>query len=1523
MSDFRKRPWRSGKLVSSAVQELFEPVGFRRDTLGLPRDTKVFEGERVTVRAGQVYPTYFAALTGQGVTTAAGSLSVAPIEYQWFTDSFTDSNGTNITSHIETDTWVEIVASGGTGEPQIQSNRARNLSTSDNWVGYVNYPPYGEGAYQTLESVFYRRATSTGGGSNELTEAVLIRVEDYGGGIWDGYLFGWSEADDTWYLKRNNNYSGISDLASSTTNAFTGTSQSRTLKIIVSDPDSSTVNIKCYVDGTEVIDHDDTAAGRLANPIRGLGVYFWLSGSVDIDSINAVEQLNKLTGQAVTVNKGDVTAFWYPVPGAYLSPGHQITVTGGTLLPVIGDGANVELTGLSVTTDYGDLGVQVGAGAGTTAGALKPKLTASNSYNASPHPDHVTNQYVYRNGSWVAIAEYDKNAAVGTKYAVFETEDGRAGASFLSVYPDIGTSSRFPRASGPQSTQRYNWGYDAGGMFSADENGVRHSAHFRSLTPPDSTYAITSNTVPHYMAWRVEGLSYYGPELPLGYGSDTGEDIEQRGFSALGLYARSDISALAFKVHRLDPTLGVNVRLTGLRSTVTRGAITAAFDGLGTVQLVGQATEVRGGELGVDGVRALTGHQITTSAGMLVPVNSNDGLALTVAEAEYLDTAWTPVAVSAAVTGGGRIYPKRNVLCVVPTGYADTIYAVYINEPPESATPYVGVVVYNVATKTVVAHTNTATVGKVDSTDGAPSGYSLRQERSVAEVVRLSSGTSLTQFLIDKHVVHISWTSGTVNSPTVTVKSGPTVNGAAGSPPEQIVAGWEMLAHRGDSAYHVLFRYTSPSGEPAKGVESISKVYVNDATGTGSTWTLTPTTHSGGTAGPTGWSEYYVAPTDPDFYNKGVNVAGYTGDIAKLQAFRNYNRSGGTYGDDATVDVDFWDNTFPIFSQQISMRTGTVRVVITEYTPLTGHSLTVAPGTFTSIASGADRTVYLSGHRITTTSGICAPLRVSFVVDTFTEGSTVDITAHTSDTGTGWVRLGGTGDIQVAGGVARVTFDGGSATAVTVQSLAVSPSRDYKVTAHFGTPSFAFYNPDVPEFSIGVRCPSGSTNGYYFGYNRGDDKWYLVKRGGGVTEEILGSYSATTVTTDEYSIEVQGDWATRIICRKGPTTIIEYVDDRHDEGRFPHADGYQINLWGVVPDNEDSPYVLDINGSYYDPGALVLEGHRITVTQGQLTGPWLLGQRITLTQGVLTPTLVPPIEVALTGLSVTTALGTLYTNAAELTGESVTVTAGTLGIGEVYAGLTGQQLVVSAGMLALLNRELPGLRLTTMRGNVGVVVDAYPTLTGIELESGYGQLAPTVTAAFAGYGCVTAAGLLSATVGTVLAGARLSITAGVLQRTALNETTLTGQAVTVAQGDLEPVVTQASALDGEGVAVAEGSVVPTVMVELVGARTTATGGAFVPLCGVTLTGQAAVSTQGVLTLLTNVALTGQACTVSAGSVGENHGCTIAAVGVVVAFETGSVALPADTDTLLWLTQRSDDLVATRTDEDEYVVILPN
>lgn len=1443
-------------------------------------------------------------------------------EYTWFTDSFTDSNGTNITSHSETDTWVEIVASGGSGEPQIQSNRVRNLSTSDNWVGYMNYPPYGEGAYQFIESVFYRRATSTGGSSNELTEAILIRVEDYGGGIWDGYMFGWSEADDTWYLKRNNNYNGISDLASSTTNAFTGTSQSRTLKIVVSDPNSSTVNVKCYVDGTQVINYDDTAAGRLANPIRGPGIYFWLSGSVDIDSLNGTEQLNKLTGQVATVSKGDVTAFWYPVPGAYLSPGHQITVTGGTLLPVIGDGANVELTGLSVTTDYGDLGVQVGAGAGTTAGALKPKLTASNIYNASPHPDHITNQYIYRDGSWVAIAEYDKNAAVGTKYSVFETEDGRAGASLLNVYPDLGTSSRFPRATGPQSTNRYNWGYDAGGMFSADENGVRQSAHFRSLTPPDTYYSVTSSTVPHYMAWNIEGWAYYGPELPLGYGNESGDDIEQRSFIALGLYARSDIDALAFKIHRLDPTLGVNVRLTGLRAIVGYGAIAAAFDGLGTVQLVGQATEVRSGTLGVDGVRALTGHQIATHAGTLVPVNSNDGLAVAIAEASYLDTAWTPVAQSASVTGGGRIYPKRNVLCVVPTGYADTIYAVYINEPPESATPYIGVVVYNTASKTILAHTNTATVGKVDSTDGAPVGYSLRQERSVAEVVRLSGGTSLTQFLIDKHVVHISWTSGTVNSPTVTVKAGPTVNGAAGSPPEQIVAGWEMLAHRGDSAYHVLFRYTSPSGEPAKGFESISKVYVNDATGTGSTWTLTPTTHSGGTAGPTGWSEYYVAPTEPDDYNKGVNVAGYTRDIAKLRAYRNYNRPGGSDGDDATVDVDFWDNTFPIFSQQITMRTGTVRVVITEYTPLTGHSITVAPGTFKSIASGADRTVYLTGHRVTTTSGICAPLRVSFIVDTFTEGSTVDITAHTSDTGTGWVRLGGQGNIEVNLEHARVDFDT-SDTNVTVQSLAVSPTRDYKVTMHFGAPSVGFYYPEVPEFSVGVRCPSGSTNGYYFGYNRGDDKWYLVKRGGGVTEEILGEYSAASVTTDEYSIEVQGDWATRIICRKGPTTIIEYVDDRHDEGRSPHADGYQINLWGVVPDNEDSPYVLDINGSYYDPGALVLEGHRITIAQGQLTGPWLLGQRITLTQGVLTPTTVPPVEVALTGLSVTTALGTLYTNAADLTGQSITVTPGTLGIGEVYAGLIGQQLVVSPGVLALLDRELPGLRLTTLRGDVGVVVDAYPTLTGIELESGYGQLTPTVIAAFTGYGCTTAAGLLSATVGTVLAGARLSITAGVLQRTAANEVALAGQEVTLTQGALTPQSVQASTLDGESTTVAAGVVVPIVMVELTGARTTATGGTFVPLSGVTLTGQAAVSAQGVLTVLNNIALTGQACTVSAGSVGENHGCAIAAVGVMVAFETGDVSFPADADTLLWLTQRSDDLVATRTDEDEYVVILPN
>jgi len=1529
MSDFRKRPWFSGKLVSSAIQELFEPVGYRKDKLGLPRETKVFEGERITMRAGVLYPDYLRALTGQSGTLTQGTLIPGPIEYQWFVDTFTDTNGTNITSHSETDTWVEIVASGGTGEPQIQSNRVRNLGTSDNWVGYCNYPPYGEGAYQSIESVFYRRATTTGGGANELTEAITFRVEDFGAGIWDGYLFGWSEADDTWYLKRNNNFSGLSDLASSTTNAFTGTSQSRTLKVVISDPDSSTVNIKCYVNGTEVIDYDDTAATRLSNPIRGLGVYFWLSDSVDIDSISAVEQLNKLVGQRATLTGGTLSPFWYPVPGAYLSPGHSVTVTGGTLLPQIGDGTNVQLTGLGITSASGALGPQVGAGAGTTAGALLPKLTASNVYGNHARKGYVTNSYVRVNGTFLGVAEVFSND-ISSPFGVLSTDDVYP-SSVMTSDTGIGTSNAFLFGSGEYSAWRFNEGEYGGGMFSFTPDGARQSAHYRSLPYYTTFFSVFSQSVPHYLAWK--NWTYgWGAPLFLGASNSDGELIGNRAVTALGIYAQDVNTAVALHLRRVDPSItGRQARLTGNRIAGSAGTITAAFNGLGTVELVGRSVSVNQGALGVDGAPVLTGHSITSGIGTLLPVNTNDQLALVVSRAYQSSTVWQPLAETATVTGGGRIYPKPNILCVVPTGYGNKVYAVYVNNPPESASPYIGVAVLDLDAGAVVAHSNVATVGQVDSfvIGSDIYGQHTRQERSVAEVVKLSNGTSVTQFLIDRHVVHLSWTSGTVDAPTVTVKAGPSVAGYNGSPPEQIIDGWETLAYRGDSVYHVLYRYTFASGTHDR-FESISKVYVNDVTGTGSTWTLTATTNTGGTTGPTGWSsEKYIAPTET-FYG-GANHSGYGGgSVAWLRADREPDNAGGDNSDMATVDVEFWDNSYPLLSVEARGAVGPVSVTITPYADvtLTGHRATFEQGIFNEIRSGADRSVKLNKfantYRMTLRGGLCLPPSFDFVQDTFTEGSDVSLYSHVGEIGATWTRLVGSGgiDARVDGANVYIPFAATTDLQIKATASGESPTPDYVVTALPTIVASQSYFPvDTPSFAIGARCYG--TNGYYFGYYVLDDEWMLFKGSTLITRVARTDFGSLGEVKLVVSTVTSGaEIAARIRCYHKDVLVIDYLDTPTYTSS-PYVGAGRVGIW--INGYETARYGLAyINGTYYDATALVLPGQRATFAQGQLTGPWLVGQRATFTQGVLTPLLLPPVEVALTGLSATFAQGTLYHAEGVLTGNAATVSGGTL-VMPITAALVGQRINVYQGTASLLNRELPSLSAAVIRGDMGVVVDAYPTLPGYAVTFAAGTLTPAHTYALQGHGATLTGGEMAAHVSVTLQGQQAVGGIGAISRSAATSVELAGAALACTGGTLVPGTGEQASLTGGGLTGSIGTLVPVVSTALLGRAGTVGGGGFVPVLACTPQGQIVVSAAGVLQLLTNIFLTGTSGTFVHGVMGPQYGCNVYPVGVAATGAVGDVRdrfMPEQEIADLFFTDMVDEVAVDAEVEELFVLVRP-
>ena len=1470
-------------------------------------------------------------------------------------DTFTDTNGTALTAHTrdvpDYETWYDQGA-GGTAA-SINTNRARGAGTgaalyicTDSiggvsptfLTGYV--PP----AYWA-EATFYRRATTTGVATNELSEAIGVAASGQYNGDTTGYFFGWNETDDTWYLKDSNLDSGgfltQIDLASSTTGAFTGTAQSRVLRVeinfVEAYPNYSLMetHIECFVDGVSVISWSSGAGGAQHREDYdgnlGYGLLFSQSGSVDIDSIFGGDFSVHIVGNLADTSPGVVSPFWYPVPGAYLA-GHQTTLALGTITPGSAGDVVVSLTGFAVTTDAGVLGIQLGVGVTSFSGTLRPTLAASNIYGAAVYADHVESAYFLLDGVPRGIAEQRIGSGVNG-FGAFETEASRFLVT-LAVDIGINTLNFFPRPV-EDHTYGYNASYLPGGMFSVDASGVRQSAHYRSTPYTNAFFNVFPQCVPHYMAWAAWGApNIYGPELFLGGGNESGEAIEQRSYAGLGIYARSATDVVAFHTSRVNPAIGgVTARLVGGRAELRALSDPTGFAGVaggaGAASLPGARVTALGGSLGVDGVRALTGRRLTTNypeSYRVVPVSSDDQLALSISTASYADDAFVPVAQS-HTTSTGRVYPKPNVLCVVPTGHANVIYAVYINEPPEAAAPYVGLVVYDLAARTILAHSNTVAGSPVDSTAGTVGFTQPRQERTVAEVVALSNGTSVTQFLIDRHIVHLSWTSGTVTAPTITIKTPPAVAGAGGSPPERIIQGWESLAHRGDSAYHILYRYTYHASATTRGYESISKVYVNDATSAGSTWALVEASNSGGTSGPSGWSEQYVAPTSDGTHNQGTNFSAFDANQAWLRTHRNYARGDSSDGDIATIAVDFWGTTYPLLSVAAKSHVGSVRVVLTPYTALTGLSAVTGQGGFNGIAAGADRTVNVAGlnpslhkYRATTGAGICAPVRITFLTDTFTDTGTVSLQDHISDNGVSWIRFGvSLRDLEVAGGEVSMGFDSVSTFQSTYQAVCDSPRRDYKVSFQHAPGILSFYTPGEPELAVGVRCPANSTEGYYFGYNRGDDLWYLTKFGGLPYPEVsatLATYSDTGLTGD-YSIEVSGDYDVRIICRKGPVTIIDYTDAVHHGGYRTLVDGYRINIHGQLPDDAMGPSFSSINASYYEPGAFIIDGLRATTAQGILTGPWLVGERATTAAGLLS--IAPLTDVALTGLPAVATPGTVYTNEVVLVGYAATTAQGVLGIGgDVSLTLLGQRGDGFAGVLAPLTRLLPGLAALIIRGDVTPHSESFASLLGAAVVPTPGAFTPAIALGLLGNATGSAAGAVGTGIALKLTPAGATTNAGVMTTATAVSVPLVGAGVSATGGFLTASASTTEGVTGGTSTTGAGVLTPTILVAATGARGGAAAGVLVPLCVVDAQGQAAVSAQGVLQVLLDIALTGHATVATAGVVSYQYGCTLFPTGVFAEGAVGYVApvLP-NASTLLWVTSRPEAHTARSEDEELY------
>lgn len=136
---------------------------------------------------------------------------------------------------------------------------------------------------------------------------------------------------------------------------------------------------------------------------------------------------------------------------------------------------------------------------------------------------------------------------------------------------------------------------------------------------------------------------------------------------------------------------------------------------------------------------------------------------------------------------------------------------------------------------------------------------------------------------------------------------------------------------------------------------------------------------------------------------------------------------------------------------------------------------------------------------------------MSFLVDSFTEASTINLTAHTPETGGAWSKITGTSnDLNVNGGGGYAT--GATTSTAVYRNAATPPSADYSVEATVQ---------HTLEGFVGViGRASSSANTLYQLFYAGSLHWYLERVVGG-TATNLGGYDVALATNTDAVVKLE------------------------------------------------------------------------------------------------------------------------------------------------------------------------------------------------------------------------------------------------------------------------------------------------------------------------------------------------------------------------------------------------------------------
>lgn len=583
-------------------------------------------------------------------------------------------------------------------------------------------------------------------------------------------------------------------------------------------------------------------------------------------------------------------------------------------------------------------------------------------------------------------------------------------------------------------------------------------------------------------------------------------------------------------------------------------------------------------------------------------------------------------------TGIDRLYAMQNSLTTTYSGFGDVAYITYLASTPLAPrTPaYVGLIVINLRTLTVHSHEVVPLAAAASTFTTTKSQYEAYKHlaKPKAEVVRLSSGRYVTQFLLRQFVINLNWSEHDHLSPTLTPKPGPVSSGVGNF----LALGSESLDVKGDTVVHTLYHVGTGTSYPDTSSSRTFnfRPYTNDATSTDATWTL---------AGSNLWSwnlNWGVSQTHyPEFH------------VGSKQGYRTWLFQNELVDDLSSTHlrageafITYWSGQPPILGTESIARVGGVTVSVAnneKSVPLTGFQIGV---TATHTFFNTNRTVALSGHG----------LNVGYTTPLPGDGSATvalpSLTTHvaygqiTADNGVTEVILTGQSMTTARGNLYSIGAILSGHTATTQQgSMGLEPTRVRLVGMGFQ----ALYTPITFDGASLALTGQGST-----------------ATGGTLVPEIAPTFaglsstathgslgpSITVALTGHECTTQYGDVATPVI---GACT-------GHEATAQHGALGVAITV-GLTGQSCTTAY-----GSFgiSTDGAVSLTGHACSTAGGTLssaTAVVCLGHAAAISQGDMGVVLAP----SLTGSGLTTSHATLaITISRVLPGELMTMAYGTM-----------------------------------------------------------------------------------------------------------------------------------------------------------------------------------------------------------------------------------------------------------------------